>query len=835
VVWIDGEPGIGKSRLAREAAMRRGPYRWVQALAGDSAQPYATLARALRALPAAEAALPAWVRTELARLAPGAGAEPLGAVDPQRLQAAVALAGQAVLGPGMQAVVLDDWHLADAATQALWPPGTPLGAPRAFVTLRLAEAAPALVEALHRACRAGACELLALSPLSAEEVPALVRAASQRRLPPDLAPRLHAATGGNPFFLLETLGQLQAPGAWVAAADLPVPPTVREAVLARLARLDEATRRLLEVASLAEGSFEAEDLAGGTALTDLECVQALEQALQQHVLQRDEAGHLRFRHQLLADALAAGLLPERRRVLHRRLAAALERQGSAPGLVARHLEAAGTPGKALRWRLAAAAAAEGVAQHDLALEAYGAALSLGPAPAEAASIHLRRARVLQRASRTHEADLAFEAAEQAALQAGDGSAVMAAMLAKAEHWTVSSRLDESLALVEGLLEDGLVLPVQQAEALEIRADVLLRRGQLSESQIVMREALARLPAGPSVLRGTLLLAQGRAAMYRAAFDEAAVHFEKAMRVHAALGAVEGLAKATYLRGAAEMHRGRLEQARQLLQRAQAQAAATGNVPVQRGAILNLVKILTQTGEVAAALQALQEGEALSPFYESRVAEAAFVQARYYCHALVGETDAALALVKRVIDTGDACAEPYWRVGARHLVADLLLLTGDLDRASVLLNEALALCANNADLHHLALVQAKLAWLELLSGLPTAALARLHALGPLESTEPLEARDVRRHVEAAAYLAQGEAARALALLPAPGQSSTEESKALQWAVRLRAELALGGVSASSLQAAQSLMAEPARVPALEAEVLRDALAQVRSSGRATVPA
>jgi DNA-binding SARP family transcriptional activator len=847
-VWLTGEPGMGKTRLAQEAANRRGPHLWVQALAGDADQPYATMARALRGRLGPALALPVWVRQELARLLPegagggvaaghGASAAPVGTADARRLQEAVARAWQALCPVGLQAVVLDDWHLADAATQALWLPGSPLGpslqAVQVIVTARAAELPPLLYEALQRGRHAGACRVIELPALDADETRTLVHAVTGRTLPVDLMQRLHTATGGNPFFLQETVSQLDLAGAHDPASGLSLPPTVRDAVLARLASLDAATRRLLETASLGEGSFDAEDLVDGTALTDLERVQALEQALHQHVLQRGADGRLRFRHPLLADALVAGLQPERRRVLHRRLAASLERQGAAPGRIARHLEAAGALAQAQRWRLAAATAAESLAEHQVALDEYEAALALGPTAGEAARIHLRRARVLQRAGRPQDADLAFEAAEQEALKAGDGTAVMAAMLAKAEHWTCSSRMDEGQALVDGLLEDGLVLPLQQAEALEIRADVLMRRGELAAAQATMRDALARLPAGPSPLRGRLQLALGRAAIYRSAFDEAAGHFDKAMRVHAALGHIEGLAKATYLRGAAEMNRGRTAQAQALLERARSQAASAGNVPVQRGAILNLVKIHTQTGAVAAALQALQEGEALSPYFESRVAEAAFVQARYYCHALVGELDAARALLPRVIATGDACAEPYWQVGARHLVADMLLLVGDFQQAGHLLHEALALCAGAADEHHLALVQAKLAWMELLRGDPAAALARLQPLGALETTEPPEARDVRRHVEASARLALGDAAGALALLPAPGQSSTEESKALQWAVRLRAEAALGGVPPASLRAVQHLLAEPARLPALEAAVLRRALGEVHAADSADI--
>jgi hypothetical protein len=222
---------------------------------------------------------------------------------------------------------------------------------------------------------------------------------------------------------------------------------------------------------------------------------------------------------------------------------------------------------------------------------------------------------------------------------------------------------------------------------------------------------------------------------------------------------------------------------------------------------------------------MQQGEALSPVYESAVAEAAFLQSRYYCDLLGGELEAAHALVPRVLATGDACGEPYWAAGARQLVADLLLLSGEGERARHMLDEAAAMC-KLADGLMRPLVEVKRAWCELLQGESAAARERLMALGALDATQPLEARDTRRHVEAGIALVLGDAAQALACVPDPAAASTEEAKALQWAMRVQAEARGGGAAPATRQAIGSLLASQ-RVPPLEAAVLQRALSAAQS--------
>jgi DNA-binding SARP family transcriptional activator/tetratricopeptide (TPR) repeat protein len=844
-VWLVGEAGAGKSALAQEAAARLGPAWTLQARPGDADQPYASLVRALRggmqALDSPQ--LLQWARAALAHLLPELG-QAHGrlddAADRARLHAALAQALRRLWPRGVAVVVLDDWHLADHASREFWQghpdgglwPGSGASSPALIVAVRDGEAPSALRDAMTQAQRRGHGEVIEVPPLDAPATAALlasVGAAAGWPASPGLAQRLHRATHGNPFFILETL-RPGLPLDGQPRPDLPLPPSLRDAVLARLGALDDGTRRLLEAASLIGLPFAAEDLAGTTALSDFEVVAAIERARDARVLVRDAQGALAFAHDLIAQALAEGLGPERRRLLHRRLALALERHGRAPARIAMHLEQAGDREQAVPWRLAAAAAAGAVSAHDDALAHLDAALADCASPRDALPIRLQRARLLQRASRPAEADAAFDVAEHAAVDAGDGARALGVALARAEHFACSNRVDAALAAVDALLAEDLLAPAQQVEALEIRADALARRGELARAADTLRDALARLPSGPSPLRGRLLTALGRVSLYRGEFAAAAPWLDKAVRVHTALGAQEPLARALFMRGAALLNLGEIGAAVAVLERARTHAARAGSVPVQRGAILNLVKIHTQRGELGRAVACLDEGEALSPLYESLEAEGAFLQARYYCHALRGELGRALAMVPAVLAHADRCTELYWKVGARQLVVDLLLLLGDLERAGALLAEASRMCADDRDGHHRPLVEAKQAWCELLRGESVAALARLQALGPIDAMTMLEAADVCRHVEAAARLALGDAAGARAAVPDPARSSTEESKALQWAVRVRAEAALGGVAADTRAAVEALMADEARLPALEALALRQALVQaLREAG------
>ena len=133
-----------------------------------------------------------------------------------------------------------------------------------------------------------------LAPFGADDTLQLVRELSGSGRGERFAARLQESTRGNPYFLLETLrylfdaGELRIDARTLETAyddaatygRLPVPPTVREAVIERVERLGMPSRRVLEIAALAGDGFTLDLLRPASALDDWQAVEGLELSLQ---------------------------------------------------------------------------------------------------------------------------------------------------------------------------------------------------------------------------------------------------------------------------------------------------------------------------------------------------------------------------------------------------------------------------------------------------------------------------------------------------------------------------------------------------------------------------
>ena len=156
-----------------------------------------------------------------------------------------------------------------------------------------------------------------LKGLDRDETESLVRAHQGSSAKPELATRLHDQTGGNPFFLEESLRTIADPGG--------VPAGVREMVLRRVSRFGPHATQVLGAAAVIGGSFPAGALPTVTGLSREQVAEVLDRAVAARLLgEVDRAGRLSFAHALIRKTLHDELGSVVRAHLHERIAVTLE-------------------------------------------------------------------------------------------------------------------------------------------------------------------------------------------------------------------------------------------------------------------------------------------------------------------------------------------------------------------------------------------------------------------------------------------------------------------------------------------------------------------------------
>ena len=343
LLLLSGEAGVGKTRLAGEVAAAADVLVLRGAASSSAVTPHgplvAVLREYLRGHPGGLDDLGP-LRAHLALLLPELG-EPAAGGDRATIFEAVRRAFEAI-GPAL--VVLDDLQWSDEATLAL------LGG----LAPALAEL-PVLVIGAYRSDglprdhmlrwlrnelrRGGHLQELALAPLDAAGTGELLAVLLPDRPSPALVRALHDRTQGLPFFVEELAGALVVSGRLQAGprglelggdGEVPVPDTVRDAVLMSAAPLSEPARAAAEAAAVAGQTFDLQLVAGLAPEDGLA-------ELQRHGVLHDEGdGRAGFRHALSWEAFYADVPWLRRRALHRALAEALEAGGAPSMEIATH-------------------------------------------------------------------------------------------------------------------------------------------------------------------------------------------------------------------------------------------------------------------------------------------------------------------------------------------------------------------------------------------------------------------------------------------------------------------------------------------------------------------
>ncbi len=389
VVLLTGEAGMGKTRLAGELARSCHDALVLSGSASHSgAVAYGPVVAALRGLlrsrPGALAGCGP-LGAHLALILPELG-EAAPATDRLTLFEAICCALARLAEDQPVLVILDDLHWSDEATLELL---SALAAPLAGLSVLVLAAYRSdglardngMRRLRHELRRARRFDELVLGPLAPDEVAQLLAATFGGAPSPSLVRAVYDLTQGTPFFVEELAGALRLSGALQAGrhglelahhGEIPLPDTVRDAVLIRASELSDEGRAAAEAAAVAGEAFDLDLVAS------LSSLHGVAELIERGLAREQDPGSAVFRHGLTRDALYADVPWMRRRTLHRALAEALETAGAPSRVTAAHWLGARDGVRARAALLRAAAESETVHAFRDAAEAGRQALDLWP-------------------------------------------------------------------------------------------------------------------------------------------------------------------------------------------------------------------------------------------------------------------------------------------------------------------------------------------------------------------------------------------------------------------------------------------------------------------------
>ena len=548
IVFLSGEAGIGKSRLAEEAA-RHAQDRGGRVLRGAAGfpqtAPYQCFVQALRSagpmLTGVELA-PVWLAA-LAGLLPEfrarSGDISAPQLDAERERARVleaivrAVLGLARVRPVL--LILEDLHWADEADVTAL----------AYVARRVALAS-VLIVATYRDGEIGSTH--PLRPLRRElQTQGLLRQVSPAPLQladvailagSDRARALYERSEGNPLFLTHLLAGGDVHGTDSTLASSPLP--LKSLVARRLDGLDSQTQTVAHAAALTGQQFSSELLEEVTGWDASAVARAIDALIERRIV-RIPATHggfeYTFSHQLVREAIAAAVPQDRAAALHRRIALVLERlyperHRELAAVLTAHYEAAGDFAAAAREHAIAARYALDVGAHETSLQHFTRGLAVAREPAlrielllgREALLHLRGERSAQLedlealnaiASAAGDAGLQREVAYRRlrrAIATGDREShrtyleelrgyvgrdgspewIRLVRTAEASFYKQDGRYEEAAEAAQGALEAATAMerPSERAEALCLLANLDIARGRFAQAQRMLDEAAA---------------------------------------------------------------------------------------------------------------------------------------------------------------------------------------------------------------------------------------------------------------------------------------------------------------------------------------------------------
>jgi DNA-binding SARP family transcriptional activator len=592
LVLLEGEAGIGKTRLAHEwlNTLTRPRVLTTRCFETEQAIPFqpwinlikSTLAETgLNQLDLSEV----WL-AELAHLVPDIRQQhphllPSAVVDPEltrgRIVQAIYHWLEKLCQPKPVCIFIDDWQWLDQASLTLLRycllamhsrrlPLLILG------TRRESEMLAGWPQLKSTLARDGILQQIRLSRLSSAEAAALARTMT---LPPQLQTdaffeRLFAETEGNPLFIVELLQALLSDDRRMTE-EWPIPATIQSVIQSRLARLNPATIQILAAAAVFGRAFTETLLQ--QVMADLPAsavLQAIDDGIAANLL-AEQADLYDFTHDKIRTVLRDDLTHSRRRHLHQQVAASLEATLSNDfGRLSYHFEMAGDLLRARNYALRAARQAAELYADDEALGWYEKSQTLlGTTPAELSPeaitkvtpfrqsyvsqtrpldvlglIHRQRGVIFQRIGRYDEAEAMFRSAlsrgqerERLDEQAAAHNLLSFLAYLRSDYDSVGHHARQALDLATRLGE-----PALQAPGLRHLGIAIYRTGNYEKARQLYDEALvAYRQANDRLGMAGVYNNIGFVLRTQACYAEAIEAFQMALTIYEDTGQIEGVA------------------------------------------------------------------------------------------------------------------------------------------------------------------------------------------------------------------------------------------------------------------------------------------------------
>ena len=719
VVLIEGEPGVGKSRLLLEVS-DDARWRGINVLAGRCGGPaepgpYSALVQAiasgitpLRIRQLEQQLDPLWLSLT-SRLVPELGDQlgnltPVPQLEPAeesvRMLEAIARTFQALSVTAPQLLVLEDLHWADSDTLlALQRLAEELESSRLLLAISYRHTSSRersdVWDALRRLDRLGVTSRISLAPHSPAQTEELARRTLRvGEVRAEFAGWLHRETAGNPLMVIETLramyeadsidlvGGGTVPPITLPHTDLPIPAGVHRLVTERISALSAPVRSTLELAAVHGDNLQIAVLLSASDLPDKAVLDSVDALLGRRLLVEDPSG-LRLSHDQLRRVVTERMSQKRREAAHGLMFTALtEHQPDGVEALAGHATEAGLWRPAFHYRVLAGHRAAALFAAETARRHYARAVDLSDAESPTREEHLALLfayeSVLETLGRGSEQ---AELLERLSALVESGSVEATELdLRRTRHLTFSDRFDDAIEFANSRLEAHRDDPELRVRFLVAIGTALDWSGRPMEAIPRLKDAVGLVDVG-AALEADARYALGSALKDIQDYGAATAELRKARAGYEQLDDRRGRARVEGVLATIDHEQARTAEAVAGYQRSIELSAAIG---YRHGEGVGLVNLATKRGALARIIEALQLFDRAMSIFRSigngRGVAFAQVNSAELRHLLLGDDDRAAVDASAALDYYKQIGDPKGIAQCEDVLAGITERRGDAPSA-----------------------------------------------------------------------------------------------------------------------------------------------------------